>query len=275
MMVIAVPVLALLISQAAMYTTTVYLHRYLAHGGIELRREARAVARVVIWITTALKPRQWARVHRFHHAAVDTPDDPHSPTNFGGARRGAWQVLWRNAPLYTAATRDDRLTAKYRDLNPDRWDHWFFDHGEAGLVLGIGAACAGMAMLGDVLVGGWLGITIGIGVGITASVLHGVLYVFAGGAINGFGHAGPDRRPNGGYAMNMPFLAWLTAGEGWHRNHHAAENSPRLGCGRQVDLGWVAIRGLQHLRLAHITTRGSTGIDRLQDLHSAARLAKR
>jgi len=274
MMVVAVPVLALVICQLAMGATTVYLHRYLAHGGIELRPEARAVARVLIWITTALKPRQWARVHRYHHAAVDTPDDPHSPTNFGGARRGAWQVMWRNAPLYTAATRNDRLTVKYRDLTADRWDRWFFDHGDAGLVVGIGLVCLATAALGHFLVGGWWGIALGVGVGIAASVLHGLLYVLAGGAINGFGHAGPERRPNGGHAMNMPFLAWFTAGEGWHRNHHAAENSPRLGCGRQVDLGWLAIRGLQHLRLARITTRGTTGIDRLRNLYTAAGLAR-
>jgi stearoyl-CoA desaturase (delta-9 desaturase) len=271
MMVITVPILALLIGQLAMGATTVYLHRYLAHGGIELRPEARAVARVLIWLTTALKPRQWARVHRYHHAAVDTPDDPHSPTNFGGARRGAWYVMRRNAPLYTAATRNDRLVAKYRDLTSDRWDRWFFDHGEAGLVLGVSLVCVATATLGHWLVGGWFGIALGVVVGIAGAVLHGLLYVLAGGAINGFGHASPEPRPNGGHARNMPILAWLTVGEGWHRNHHAAENSPRLGYGRQVDLGWLAIRGLQHLRLAQITTRGTTGIDRLQRFHAAAR----
>jgi stearoyl-CoA desaturase (delta-9 desaturase) len=275
LMIVAVPVVALLICQLAMGATTVYLHRYLAHGGIELRPEVRAVARVLIWLTTALKPRQWARVHRYHHAAVDTPDDPHSPTNFGGARRGAWYVMRRNAPLYTAATRNERLAAKYRDLTSDRWDRWFFDHGEAGLVVGVTLVCAATATLGHWLVGGWLGIGLGVVVGIVATLLHGVLYVLAGGAINGFGHASPERRPTAGHAMNMPFLAWLTVGEGWHRNHHAAENSPRLGYGHQVDLGWLAIRGLQHLRLAHVTTRGSTGIDRLRNFHARAAVEAR
>ena len=267
LMVAAAPVLALLICQVAMMTTTVYLHRYLAHGGIELRPEVRAVARIVLWITTALKPRQWAQVHRYHHAAVDTADDPHSPLNFGGARRGGWQVFWRNGPLYTAATRDDRLATKYRDLTADRWDHWFFDRGNLGLAIGIGIACTLMATLGHWLIGGWLGVGIGIAVGLIASVLHGTSYVLAGGAINGLGHAHATSRPQGGHAKNMPVIAWLTVGEGWHRNHHAAENSPRLGYGRQVDLGWLAIRGLQGLRLAHVTSRGNIGIDRLRNLH--------
>jgi stearoyl-CoA desaturase (delta-9 desaturase) len=265
-MVVAVPVLALVICQLAMGTTTVYLHRYLAHGGIELRPEVRAVARVVLWITTALKPRQWARVHRYHHAAVDTRDDPHSPLNFGGSRRGAWYVFWRNGGLYTAATRDARLADKYKDLNADRWDRWFFDRGNVGLAVGIGLACTLMATLGHWLIGGWTGIGIGVAVGLVASILHGTLYILAGGAINGFGHAHSHSRPQGGHARNMPVIAWLTVGEGWHRNHHAAENSPRLGYGHQLDLGWLAIRTLQHLRLARITTRGTIGIGKLQNL---------
>ncbi|HWS45382.1 MAG TPA: fatty acid desaturase [Acidimicrobiia bacterium] len=265
-MVIAVPVFAVMICQVAMLATTVYLHRYLAHGAIELRPEVRAVARVVIWTTTALKPRQWAGVHRYHHAAEDTPDDPHSPANFGGERRGAWHVFWHNAPLYTHATRDPRLVGKYRDLTADRWDHWFFDHGEMGLLIGVGVACITMAGVGRWLVGGWIGIAIGIAVGLGASGLHAASYVLAGGAINGFGHAGIVRRPNSGYATNMPVLAWLTVGEGWHRNHHLAENSPRLGYGRQLDLGWVAICGLHHLRLATVTTRGAAGLRRFQSL---------
>jgi stearoyl-CoA desaturase (delta-9 desaturase) len=267
MMAIAIPALAFAICQVAMIATTVYLHRYLAHGGIELRPAVRAFARVLIWITTALKPRQWAGVHRYHHATVDTAADPHSPSNFGGARRGAWYVFWRNAPLYTDATRDEHLTGKYRDLHADRWDRWFFDHGNAGLGVGIAVACVAMASLGHWLVGGWAGLVVGVVVGLLACALHAVAYVLAGGAVNGFGHAHPTSRPQSGHATNMPILACLTVGEGWHRNHHAAENSPRLGYGHQLDFGWLAIRGLQHLKLAHVTSRGAAGINRLQAFH--------
>jgi hypothetical protein len=74
--------------------------------------------------------------------------------------------------LYTAATRDERLATKYRDLSADRWDRWFFDHGEAGLIVGIGVACAAMASLGHWFVGGWIGIAVGVAVGLVASILH-------------------------------------------------------------------------------------------------------
>ena len=268
----AAPLFAFMVSQLAMMTTTVYLHRYLAHGGVELRPEVRAVARFCIWVTTALKPRQWARVHRYHHAVVDTEEDPHSPANFGGGRRGGWYVLWRSGPLYTKATRNERLADKYRDLTADRWDRWFFDRGNMGLLMGVTIACALMASLGHWLIGGWTGIGVGVAIGVVASVLHGGLYVLAGGAINGFGHANRTRSAQGGFAANMPIVAWLTVGEGWHRNHHVAENSPRLGSGRQIDLGWLAICGLRRLRLAQVTTRGAIGIDRLRTFHAQASL---
>ena len=261
-------VFAFAIAQVAMLATTVYLHRCLAHRGIELRPVMRTASRIVIWVTTALKPRQWAQVHRYHHAVEDTPDDPHTPRNFGGGRRGAWQVFWRNAPLYTRTTRDHRLEDKYRDLTADRWDRRLFDHGELGLAIGITIACLIMATVGHTIIGGWLGLVVGVAAGLAASGLHASYYVLAGGTINGFGHAGTTDQPVGGYATNMPLIAWLTVGEGWHRNHHGAENSPRFGRGREVDIGWVVIRGLCRVHLARLTTRGEAGLHRLEALHT-------
>ena len=267
-MVLIAVVFGIAITQLAMLATTVYLHRCLAHRGIELRPVVRTGSRIVIWVTTALKPRQWAQVHRYHHAVQDTPDDPHTPRNFGGGRTGGWHVFWRNAPLYTRSTRDRRLANKYRDLTADRWDRRFFDHGEIGIAIGITTACLVMATVGYAIIGGWLGLVLGVAAGLAASGLHASYYVLAGGTINGFGHAGATKQPVGGYAINMPIVAWLTVGEGWHRNHHGAESSPRFSCGRQVDLGWIVIRGMCRVRLARLTAHGEAGLRRLQELHA-------
>lgn len=258
--------LSVIVTQLTMLVTTVYLHRHLAHHSVEFRPEIRAASRILIWITSGMKPRQWAQVHRYHHAAEDTPNDPHSPVNFGGGRRGARYVLWHNGPLYTQATRDPHLAEKYRDLTADRWDRWFFDRGQVGVVLGVALAGTAMGFIGHALVGGWVGVIVGIAAGFAAAGLHFGSYLLAGGVINGYGHANTIRQPASGYARNMPVIAWLTVGEGWHRNHHAAENSPRLGIGRQLDLGWVAISALCHLRLARITARGTAGLNRLRSL---------
>jgi stearoyl-CoA desaturase (delta-9 desaturase) len=108
---------------------------------------------------------------------------------------------------------------------------------------------------------------VGATAGLLAAGFHAASYLLAGGAINGFGHSGPVRSHDVGHTRNIPVLAWLTVGEGWHRNHHAAENSPRIGYRRQLDLGWLAIRGLCAVRLARITTRGTAGLQRLQTLY--------
>src|SRR5262249_59125672 len=116
-----------------------------------------------------------------------------------------------------------------------------------------------MALTGPAGGGGWRAIPVGATAGLLAAGCHAASFLLAGGVINGFGHASSTQRPNGGYARNMPVIAWFTVGEGWHRNHHAAENSPRIGHRHQLHLGWLAIRGLCALRLAHLTPPRAPG----------------
>ncbi|MBN9216695.1 MAG: acyl-CoA desaturase, partial [Mesorhizobium sp.] len=51
---------------------------------------------------------------------------------------------------------------------------------------------------------------------------------------------------------NLPRFGLVTFGESFHGNHHAFPESARLGLERgQIDLGWVLIRILASLGLAH------------------------
>ena len=59
--------------------TTVYMHRALAHKALKLHPFAIFIARVTIWLSTGIRPRQWVAVHRKHHAFTDQEGDPHSP----------------------------------------------------------------------------------------------------------------------------------------------------------------------------------------------------
>jgi stearoyl-CoA desaturase (delta-9 desaturase) len=62
--------------------------------------------------------------------------------------------------------------------------------------------------------------------------------------VNAVGHT-LGRQPYPNKARNSGWLALLTAGEGWHNNHHAAPTSARLGHTRsQPDIGWWVIRVL-------------------------------
>jgi stearoyl-CoA desaturase (delta-9 desaturase) len=57
-------VVGLLVTQAAILATTVYLHRGLAHRGLEMHPAAALPLRFFLWITTGMRPRGWAAVHR-------------------------------------------------------------------------------------------------------------------------------------------------------------------------------------------------------------------
>jgi fatty-acid desaturase len=52
-------------------------------------------------------------------------------------------------------------------------------------------------------------------------------------------------------SRNNPLVAFLAWGEGWHNNHHADPVSPRHGrAWWELDMSWLAIRGLMALGLA-------------------------
>jgi stearoyl-CoA desaturase (delta-9 desaturase) len=67
-------------------------------------------------------------------------------------------------------------------------------------------------------------------------------------------------------ASNTQWLAWLTAGEGLHSNHHAAPTSARLSFQRgQIDPGWWPVacaRRLGWLKVRHNDPRLLARADR-------------
>ena len=219
---IVVSILAgLAVCQVALFLTTFYLHRTMAHKAIRLRPGLAFVCRVVLWITTGIKPRQWVAVHRKHHAHTDVEGDPHSPVLQGYAA-----VQFGNVGMYRKVANDREAVAHYaRDLPPDRWDKALFDHSLLGLTIGIGLLC----------------VILGLPLGLLAAAVHTVTYLMLNAAINAIGHQF-GRRPFSGYATNSQWLAWLTAGEGLHSNHHAAPTSAKLSLARfEFDPAWPAI----------------------------------
>jgi stearoyl-CoA desaturase (delta-9 desaturase) len=228
-------IIALLVStvvtQIAVYSTTIYLHRTVTHRGIVLHPFAAWVFRLCIWLTTGIVPREWVAVHRKHHAFTDEEGDPHSPK-----LEGFWKVQLGNIYYYLRELRDPNLVPKYaRDMPPDRWDRVLFDHGWVGLFLGVGT----------------LVLTLGIGWGVFAAVLHAVMYVFVlSSSINGLCHyAGYRNFAN--TATNIRFIAWLTGGEGLHNNHHGYPRSPKFSFRRgEIDPAWPLIKLMTLLKLA-------------------------
>jgi stearoyl-CoA desaturase (delta-9 desaturase) len=225
-------VVGLAVSQVGLFCTTVYLHRTVAHRAVTMKPGLALAFRTAIWFTTGIKPREWAAVHRRHHAFSDEPGDPHSPIVLG-----FWRVQLANAALYRRCARDGETVERYaRDLPRDRYDRLVFDHAFVGLGIGITGLC---------LLLGWQW-------GLLAAAVHTVSYLLLNGAINAIGHTF-GRQTYENKARNNQWLAWLTAGEGLHNNHHAAPTSARLAHGRgQLDPGWWVIAAFSALGLARV-----------------------
>jgi len=235
--ILAAVIAGLVVTQLATAVTTVYLHRALTHRALTVHPAVALPSRFVVWITTGMRPREWVAVHRKHHAATDTAEDPHSP-----AVMGFWRVQLGNVGLYKRVAADHANTRKYaRDVPHDRLDRIAFDHAFVGLAVGI-----------TILVVTMWGLGFGLLVGFLAAGIHAVAYVMMSGAINAVGHKYGEQ-PHANSATNGQLLALVSGGEGLHNNHHAAPTSARFALRRgEVDPGWFVVRVLVALRLAHV-----------------------
>ena len=214
---------------------TLYLHRDQSHGGLILRPALRHVFRFWLWFSSGVVTREWVAVHRKHHACADQPGDPHSPVVFGLRR-----VLFEGFELYRAAGRDPETIRNYGRGTPDDWleRHVYGRHAFFGILLFI---------IGHLVLFGVPGI-------IMLAVHLAAQPFFAGGVINGLGHAVGYR------SFEMPstatnLLPWglLLGGEELHNNHHAFPRSARFAAQRwEIDIGWLWIRLFSVLGLARV-----------------------
>ncbi len=227
------PLVALALTQIAVIATSVYLHRGLAHRALRLHPVMDGCCRGLLWLTTGQSRREWVAVHRKHHTFTDREGDPHSPQLLG-----LWHVQLWNVYYYIREARNPETIRTFAPDIPEDWlDRRVFSWGLSGLALGIALLC--------LVFGPW--------VGLTAGLVHAVLYVFVlAPLINGLGHW-RGRQNFGNTAYNSRVLAWLTGGESLHNNHHAHPRAPKFSMRRsEFDPSWVVIRCLAAVGLVEI-----------------------
>jgi len=220
------------VSLLANVATTVYLHRALSHRALTLHPLVNQAFRFIVWVTTGIRPRQWVAVHRKHHAFTDVEGDPHSPVLNGWVK-----VQMQNVAMYRREANKPATIARYaKDLPQTSADRVLYDHSLLGLALGVAL----------------LVVTFGWQVGLIAAFTHVNVYLGGSAAVNAIGHHF-GRRPYDNSAGNVQWLAFLTAGEGLHNNHHAAPTSAKLSHRWfEIDPGWWVIKVLAWMRLARV-----------------------
>ncbi len=225
----------LCMTHATIAAVTIYLHRHQAHRALELHPAVAHAFRFWLWLTTAMVTREWAAVHRKHHAEVERPEDPHSPQQVG-----IRTVLLRGAELYRSAADRQELLRQYGHGTPDDLieRRLYSRHPSLGIAL--------MFAL-DVALFGPIGITIW-------AVQMAWIPFFAAGVINGVGHwAGYRNFESADASRNIVPFGILIGGEELHNNHHAWASSAKFSARWwELDVGWLYIRALAALGLARV-----------------------
>lgn len=227
---------ALALTHVTIASVTIFLHRHQAHHALDLHPAVSHFFRLWLWLTTGMLTKEWAAVHRKHHAKCDTPEDPHSPQILGINR-----VLWAGVFLYVKEARKPETIERYGRGTPDDWL-------ERNLYSKF--KILGLALMGVIDI-----ILFGVVPGLLIFVTQIVWIPFwAAGVINGIGHYWGYRNwstPDA--STNIIPVGILIGGEELHNNHHAYPTSARLSNKwYEFDLGWLYIRILQALGLAKV-----------------------
>ena len=229
-------VVTLILTHISIAAVTIFLHRHQAHRALDLHPLASHFFRFWLCLTTGMVTKEWAAVHRKHHAKCETRDDPHSPQIYGINR-----VLWGGVFLYVKEAHNSRTLKRYGHGTPDDWlERHVYSH----------PAKLGLVLMGLIDVG-----LFGVVPGLFILVVQIAWIPFwAAGVINGIGHYWGYRNwITADASTNILPLGILIGGEELHNNHHAFGTSAKLSNRwYEFDIGWVYIRILAMLGLAKV-----------------------
>jgi stearoyl-CoA desaturase (delta-9 desaturase) len=231
-----VALVALGLTHITIVSVTVFLHRHQAHRALDLHPLPSHFFRFWLWLTTGMVTKEWAAIHRKHHAKCETVDDPHSPQILGINR-----VLWLGVFLYVQEAYNRETMERYGHGTPDDWI-------ERNVYSRF--AVLGLTLMGVVDVV-FLGLVPGVIVLATQIVW---IPFWAAGVINGIGHFWGYRNW-GTEDASTNIVPWgiLIGGEELHNNHHAYATSAKLSNKwYELDVGWLYIRVLETLGLAKV-----------------------
>jgi fatty-acid desaturase len=256
---VVLAVLGWLVANTAMgLGNTVGYHRLLTHRSFKAVRPL-SMLLVLLGALHSGSPLVWVALHRLHHTKSDGEEDPHSPIHGFWHAHAGWLIGVRHpvpSVLFAASgfgqqavllVHDVRRLAgrnppEWRSMTPDLNADPFLRFLDFPLVMpGLFAAQLALAW---VLGGPW-----GL---LWLWTLHLAL-TNGSWAVNSVCHwpgFGRETYENGDRSRDVPWMAALTFGEGYHNSHHRYPRSARHGLAGGPDASWLFIRTCERLGLA-------------------------
>ena len=226
---------ALALTHVTMISVTVFLHRHQAHRALDLHPIASHFFRLWLWMTTGQVTKEWAAIHRKHHAKCEQADDPHSPHVYGIKK-----VLFQGAELYRVESKNPETMARYGHGTPDDWI-------ERNLYTRFSWQGVGLMMIIDLYLFGAIGLAVW-------ALQMAWTPITAAGIINGAAHFWGYRNfETTDASANISPWGIIIAGEELHNNHHTYPTSAKLSVKPyEFDIGWMYISIMQAVGLARV-----------------------
>jgi len=217
---------------------TIGYHRLISHRSFRCSKSVEYFFVAAGYLAMEGSPITWAVVHRAHHRQPDLADDPHGPDKGLFYQYAGWMLdfKYKEGTSPALLTPDLLKDPVYRFLDQDQ--HLYRAYFLCFVV------CVLARLILFAFTDGWI-VLASILAGITAQQMPLILNVVS--HIPGMGYRSYATGDN---SSNVPWLAMMTLGEGWHNNHHAFPGSARSGIApHELDLSWIVLRCLQYLRL--------------------------
>jgi stearoyl-CoA desaturase (Delta-9 desaturase) len=215
-------------------SVTLYLHRCQAHRALELHPLVSHVFRFWLWMTTGMITKDWAAIHRKHHAKCEQEGDPHSPQVFGIKK-----VFFEGSELYRAEAKNKDTIERFGHGTPTDWieRNLYTKYSRTGVTL--------MFFI-DVALFGVLGMAVW-------AAQMAWIPIWAAGVINGIGHYWGYRNFEAPDAStNVSPWGLIVGGEELHNNHHTYPTSAKFSVKPyEFDIGWMYITLLSKVGLAN------------------------
>lgn len=193
------------------FASTAVYHRLLSHRSWNASRRVEIFGTLLGVFTFTGTSITRTLSHRYHHMFTETDLDPHSP-----------RVIGLLKTYFPMLVKDRKMNYKYvSDLIRDpfhRFIHryYFLIIATVFVIISLGASF------------NWA---------VTVAVAPGALCWNNISICNIFCHLGKKND----IILNNKFLAMITFGEGWHKNHHLDQMNPNFGNG-ELDIGYIWVK---------------------------------